>query len=67
MSHHRLVRNVTVIVGEECVTPLSCCRRPWFFKIVKQIVKDRQDVSGSSCLKDEDGIMVTDSDGVKEV
>ena len=56
-----------MIVGEECVTPLSCCRRPWFFKIVKQIVKDRQDVSGSSCLKDEDGIMVTDSDGVKEV
>ena len=38
-----------------------------FLKIGKQMVRDRQYVKGSSCVKDEDGIIVTDSDGVKEV
>ena len=38
-----------------------------FFKIAKQMVKERRDVTGASCMKDEDGNIVTDSRGVKEV
>ena len=32
-------------------------RQP-FFRIAKQMVRDWQDVSSSSCVKDEDGIIV---------
>ena len=35
--------------------------------IARQMVRDWQDVSGSSCVKDGRGIIVTESDGVKEV
>ena len=37
------------------------------FRIVKQMVKDTQDVSGSSCVTDENAITVTASDGVNDV
>ena len=38
-----------------------------FFRIAKQMARDWQDVSSSRCMKDEDGIIVTDSDDAKEV
>ena len=41
--------------------------RRQFFKIAKQMAKERQDVTGGSCVKDEDGNIVTDTEGVQEV
>ena len=38
-----------------------------FFKIAKQMVKERRDVTGTNCVKDDDGNIVTDNRGVKEV
>ncbi|KAM9794705.1 uncharacterized protein LOC133163459 [Syngnathus typhle] len=38
-----------------------------FFKIAKQMVKERRDVTGANCVKDEVGNIVTDNRGVKEV
>ena len=41
--------------------------RQQFFRIAKLTGRDRRYVSGSSCVKDEHGIIVTERDGVKEV
>ena len=38
-----------------------------FFRIAKQMMRERRDVTEASCVKDEGGNIVTDSRGVKEV
>ena len=39
--------------------------RRHFFKIAKQMAKERVDVSGASCVKYEDGNIKTNSEGVQ--
>ena len=46
---------------------VSQARRQPFLRIAKQKVRNRLDISGSSCVKDEDGFISTDNDGMKEV
>ena len=45
----------------------SKVRRYKFLRIAKQMVKDRRLVTGVACVENEVDMIVTDSEGMKEV
>jgi len=37
-----------------------------FFELAKQMVKERQDITGSNCLKGVSGKVIVDEKGIKD-
>ena len=66
-SAKRVISSAKEKKQKECVSDLNDPERQnEIFRMAKQMVKERQDITGSNCLKGVSGKVIVDKKGIKD-
>jgi len=66
-SAKRVISSAKEKKQKECASDLNDPEHPnEIFRMAKQMVKERQDITGSNCLKEVSGKVIVDEKGIKD-